>query len=54
MYNMSRGCEITVTGTGNTIEKIEGNECKRGIQYATDEFLDPRRILTTTVKIDGA
>ncbi len=47
------GCEITVTGTGNTIEKIEGNECKRGIQYATDEYIDPRRILTTTVKIDG-
>jgi CxxC motif-containing protein len=48
------GCEITVTGIGKTIEKIEGNECKRGIQYATDEFTDPRRILTTTVKIDGA
>ncbi len=47
------GCEITVTGTANTIEKIEGNQCKRGIQYATDEYIDPRRILTTTVKIDG-
>lgn len=47
------GCEITVTGIDKTIEKIEGNECKRGIQYATNEFIDPRRILTTTVKIDG-
>lgn len=47
------GCEITVTGIDKTIEKIEGNECKRGIQYATNEFMDPRRILTTTVKIDG-
>ncbi len=48
------GCEITVTATGDTIEKIEGNECKRGIQYVTDEFLNPKRILTTTVKIEGA
>lgn len=47
------GCEITVTATGKTIEKIEGNQCKRGIQYSTDEFLNPKRILTTTVKIDG-
>lgn len=47
------GCEITVTGTGDAIEKIEGNECKRGCQYATDEYIDPRRILTTTVKIKG-
>jgi len=48
------GCEITVTATGKSIEKIEGNQCKRGIQYATDEFLDPKRILATTVKIEGA
>lgn len=47
------GCEITVTGTSNAIEKIEGNECERGIQYATDEYINPRRILTTTVKLDG-
>lgn len=48
------GCEITVTAEGNKIEKIEGNECKRGIPYVTDEFLNPKRILTTTVRIDGA
>ncbi|NLZ52003.1 MAG: DUF1667 domain-containing protein [Thermoanaerobacteraceae bacterium] len=36
------------------MEKIHGNQCKRGIQYATDEFLNPKRISTTTVKIDGA
>ena len=48
------GCEIIVTVTGNTIEKIVGNQCNRGIPYATDEFLNPKRILTTTVKIDGA
>jgi CxxC motif-containing protein len=48
------GCEITVTATGDTIERIEGHECKRGIPYVTDEFLNPKRILTTTVKADGA
>jgi len=48
------GCEICVTGINGTIEKIEGNECKRGITYATDEFLNPKRILTTTVRLEGA
>jgi len=47
------GCEIRVTAKDKIIEKIEGNECKRGIQYVTDEFLDPKRILTTTVKVEG-
>ncbi|GLI51866.1 molybdopterin oxidoreductase [Tepidanaerobacter syntrophicus] len=47
------GCEITVTGTKDTIEKIEGNQCKRGIKYVTDEYFDPKRILTTTIKIEN-
>ncbi len=48
------GCEIKVTGKGKDIDKVEGYECKKGIQYAIDEFIDPRRILTTTVKIKGS
>lgn len=49
-----RGCHIAVCGNENNVESIEGYGCKRGIEYATAEFISPVRILTTTVKIDGS
>ena len=48
-----RGCHIKVVGNENTVESLEGYSCKRGIEYATSEFISPVRILTTTVKIEG-
>ena len=48
-----RGCHITVVGEGEKILSINGYGCKRGQQYAETEFVNPVRILTTTVKIDG-
>lgn len=47
------GCEITVKTDGEQIIKIDGNTCKRGEKYATEEVTDPRRNLTTTVRVDG-
>ena len=47
------GCEITVTGEGERIERIEGYTCKRGEQYARDEFLHPVRIFTSSVRLTG-
>ena len=48
------GCRITVEGdaAAGEVHSIEGYTCKRGVQYATDEFLHPVRILTTIVKTD--
>ncbi len=48
-----RGCHINVTGDGKSVSNLEGYGCKRGIEYATNEYLSPVRILTTTVKING-
>ncbi|MCK9548219.1 MAG: DUF1667 domain-containing protein [Sphaerochaeta sp.] len=48
------GCEITVTGSEGRIEGMRGHACKRGIPFATDEFLLPKRILTTCVKLSGS
>ncbi len=48
-----RGCHIDVYGDEKSVERLEGYGCKRGIRYATDEYLAPVRILTTTVKMDG-
>ena len=45
-----RGCSLTVTLDGGKIEKIEGNACPRGIDYATAECTAPRRTVTTTVR----
>ena len=43
------GCRIVVTKSESGDWIIEGNTCKRGLQYAKDEILDPKRTLTTTV-----
>jgi CxxC motif-containing protein len=47
------GCKILVKIDGTRFEVVEGNKCKRGIEYAKNEALDPRRMLTTSVLIDG-
>jgi len=47
------GCNIIVEGEGNEIKSIKGYNCNRGIDYARDEYLHPKRILTTTVKVAG-
>ena len=31
---------------------IEGHSCKRGEVYAREEFIAPRRILTTTIRVE--
>lgn len=48
-----RGCHINVEGEGDNVRSVEGYGCKRGLEYATNEFAHPVRILTTTVKIAG-
>ena len=44
-----RGCKLTVRESGDEIT-IEGNCCKKGIDYGNQEVLQPLRMLTTTVK----
>ena len=49
------GChlEAEVDGDGKILS-ISGNTCRRGEAYMRDELTDPRRTLTSTVKVDGA
>ncbi len=45
------GCQMTVyTETGGEL-RVVGNTCKRGEVYAKKEVTDPRRIVTSTVKV---
>lgn len=48
------GCKIQVKTDGKHFEICEGHKCKRGIEYARSEALDPRRMLTSSVLVkDG-
>lgn len=48
------GCKILVRTDGTRFELLEGNKCKRGVEYARSEALDPRRVLTSSIIVrDG-
>jgi len=44
-------CKILVKTNKKRIELVHGNKCKKGIEYARSEALDPRRMLTSTVLV---
>jgi CxxC motif-containing protein len=48
------GCEIDVVHDGNKIISMEGNECEKSQEFVNQELIEPMRILTTTVRIQGA
>ncbi|WP_455382064.1 DUF1667 domain-containing protein [Salinispira pacifica] len=49
-----RGCEVTATlDNDGHVASVCGNTCKLGIEYATQEVEDPRRVLPTTVRVRG-
>ncbi|MHC1693801.1 MAG: DUF1667 domain-containing protein [Eubacteriales bacterium] len=48
------GCELTVSIEDTAVSSVEGNSCKRGVEYAKSEIVDPRRTLTSVVPVDGS
>ncbi|GAJ16473.1 unnamed protein product, partial [marine sediment metagenome] len=40
---ISKGSEIS----------FEGYTCKRGLEYAEQEYYEPKRILTTTIRVEN-
>lgn len=46
------GCSLVVSKVDGEY-KVEGNTCKRGAKYGVDEVTNPRRVITTTVKLNG-
>ncbi|MCR5773845.1 MAG: FAD-dependent oxidoreductase [Lachnospiraceae bacterium] len=47
------GCELTAVKDDDGKVKVSGNRCPKGVRYATEELTAPRRIVTTTVKLEG-
>jgi len=45
------GCRLDVALDEKLVVAVEGQGCKRGLRYAEDEIKDPRRVLTTTVRV---
>ncbi len=46
-------CRLTVSEANGEIE-VSGHECNRGVEYGFSEYRNPKRMLTTTVAINGA
>ena len=42
-----RGCHLQI----NENHQVTGNSCKKGEEYAINELTNPKRMVTTTVKI---
>ena len=45
------GCKILVKTDGKNFEISDGQKCRRGIEYARSEALDPRRMLTSSILV---
>lgn len=45
------GCNISVELEDGNIGRITGNTCPRGAEYVTGELTDPRRIVTSLVRV---
>lgn len=49
------GCllEVSFTESGE-VESVSGNTCNRGIEYAKQEAVDPKRNISAVVMVEGA
>lgn len=46
------GCKMTVETEGRTFLNVSGNLCSKGEEFAKNEVEQPKRMLTTTVRIE--
>jgi CxxC motif-containing protein len=45
------GCKIKVRINERYCEIVDGNKCRKGVEYAQLEALDPRRVLTSSILV---
>lgn len=46
-------CIIDVDYTKKGIKKLQGHQCKKGKVYAREELYDPKRMVTSTIKVNA-
>ena len=47
------GCHLTINKNDEGF-KVEGNTCKRGEKYGIEEMTNPKRVITSTVKLQNS
>lgn len=47
-------CQIKIRVKNKKIVSLESNGCRRGKEYAEQEFYNPQRVLTTTIKVKNS
>ena len=47
------GCKIIIETKGKNFKVLEGNKCKKGIEYSKNEALNPKRNLTSSILVVG-
>ena len=47
------GCEIDAEYEGTNVLSVTGNLCPKGKTYVTQELVDPRRTIATSMRVDG-
>jgi len=48
------GCEVDVELQNGSIVSLKGNKCDKVKEFVLQELKEPMRVLTTTVRIEGA
>jgi CxxC motif-containing protein len=51
--NCPLSCSIELSEENGEVLEISGADCKVGVKYAEEEFRNPRRMVSTTVKVEG-
>ena len=51
--NCPLGCMLTVVKENDGSVTVKGNTCPRGETYGRTEITDPKRVVTSTVRIKG-
>lgn len=51
--NCPMGCRVTVRFEDGEIVSVEGQTCKRGETYARQECVEPRRMVTAVLPVEG-
>ena len=47
------GCEIEAEYEGTNVLSVTGNLCPKGKTYVTQELVDPRRTIASSVRVTG-
>lgn len=51
--NCPMGCRLTAVVEGDRVISVSGNVCPRGASFARQEAVDPLRVLTSLMRIEG-